>query len=129
MKKKTSNRMLRQSCAWIKDHWNATNLEVPDEFVRQWMYEPGEDEMEPNGFFLGVFTFGYLQHQIIANNVPTGVRQSVPASRLFELFQVWQLKLAMAEIHRKTDVRMKPMPLFDFPAGEQIEYWRVPLQA
>ena len=50
----------------------------------------------------------------------------MPSARLFELFQFWQLKLAMAEVHRVTDVRIQPMPLFDFPDGEKIEYWREP---
>jgi hypothetical protein len=126
MSEKSSRKLLTESCGWIKDHWNAKNLDVPAEFIRRWIYEPTDEELKPSGFYLGVFTFGYCQHQLNSNDVPFGKQVSVSSARLVELFQVWQLKLAMAEIHRVTDVRMRPMPLFDFPDGEKIEYWRVP---
>lgn len=126
MSDKSSRRLLTESCGWIKDHWDAKNLDVPDEFVRKWIYEPDDEELKPSGFYLGVFTFGYCQHQLVSNDVPLGKTVSVPADRIVELFQVWQLKLAMAEVHRVTDLRVRPMPLFDFPDGEEIECWRVP---
>jgi hypothetical protein len=118
MAKNTSPNLLEHSCGWIKEHWNAENLDVPDEFVRKWIYEANDEELKPSGFYLGVFTFGYCQHQLISNDVPLGKQVNVKATRIVELFQVWQLKLAMAEIHRVTDVRVSPMPLFDFPDGE-----------
>jgi hypothetical protein len=123
---KSSRKLLRQSCDWIRSHWNANNLDVPAEFIQKWIYEPAEEEVRPSGFYLGVFTFGYCQHQLLSKDVPIGGKISMPSARLFELFQFWQLKLAMAEVHRVTDVRIQPMPLFDFPDGEKIEYWREP---
>ena len=126
MSYKSSPKLLRQSCEWIRDHWNANNLDVPPEFVRKWIYEEDDEELKPSGFYLCVFSFGYFQHQLESRKVPLGVKIEVPSARLFALFPMWQLKLAMAEIHRVTDVRVLPMPLFDFPEGEQIEYWRVP---
>jgi hypothetical protein len=126
MTKNSSRRMLKHSCEWIRNNWNATNLDVPPEFVHKWIYEPEDEDTKPTGFFLGVFGFGYLQHQLISKSVPAGTMVSVRSARLLEHFQLWQLKLAMAEIQRVTDVRVSPMPLFDFPDGEEIEYWRVP---
>ena len=123
MTSKSPRRLLDQSCAWIRDHWNANNLDVPDAFLEQWIYNSGEEEIEPSGLHLAVFSFGYIQYDIVSNNVPPGVTRSFSASELLDLFQSWQLKLALAEIHRKTDVRTKPLPLFGFPKGEQIEAW------
>jgi hypothetical protein len=128
MRAKSSRKLLRQSCEWIRGHWNAKNLDVPTEFVHRWIYEPSEEEVGPSGFYLGVFTFGYCQHQLLSRDVPLGEKISVPSGRLLELFQVWQLKLAMVEIHRVTDVRVRPMTLFDFPDGEEMEYWRESLE-
>ena len=124
MTSKSTRRLLDQSCAWIRDHWNANNLDVPDQFLDQWIYNLSDGETEPSGFHLAVFSFGYLQYDIVANNVPPGVKRSLPASELLDLFQAWQMKLALAEVHRKTDIRTKPLPLFGFPKGEQIEAWR-----
>jgi hypothetical protein len=121
-----SRKLLEQSVGWIKDHWDAKNLDVPPEFIRKWIYESNDEELKPSGFYLCVFTFGYCHHQLVSNDVPLGKQVSVSSTRIVELFHVWQLKLAMAEIHRVTDVRVRPMPLFDFPDGEKIEYWRVP---
>lgn len=126
MNDKSSRKLLKRSCEWIRSNWNAQNLDVPTEFIHKWIYEPNEEEAKPSGFYLGVFTFGYCQHQLLSRGVPVGERMSVPSSRLLELFQVWQLKLAMVEVHRVTNVRMRPVALFDFPEGEQIEYWREP---
>lgn len=118
--------MLEHSFSWIRENWNAKNLDVPTEFIHRWIYEPNDEELRPSGFYLAVFTFGYCQHRLMSNHVPFGEQVSVSSARIVELFHVWQLKLAMAEIHRVTDVRVLPMPLFDFPDGEKIEYWRVP---
>lgn len=121
--KKPARRLLDQSCAWIREHWNAHNLDVPDEFLSQWIYDTADKEEEPSGFHLAVFSFGYLQHDIISHNVPPGVTRSVSASELLDLFHRWQMKLALVEIHRRTELRVKPMPLFAFSNDERIEAW------
>lgn len=123
MRNKTSRNLLDHSCAWIREHWDAQNLDVPDELLDRWIYQNNEDEEEPTGFYLAVFSFGYLQHDLLASRVPAGVKRSVPVTQIFELFGAWQLKLALAQIHRVTDLRVRPMPLFAFPAEEQVEAW------
>jgi hypothetical protein len=120
MKKKTNRKLFDRSCDWIRRNWNATNLDVPDEFIERWIYRPEDEDIEPSGFYLAVFSFGYIQYDLVANNVPSGVKRSFAAREVLGLFQAWQMKLALVEIHRKTDIRIQPMPLFAFPAGEQI---------
>lgn len=122
MKKKTSSRLLDRSCQWIRQNWNASNLDVPDELLEQWMYQPHE-ETDPTGFYLAVFSFGYLQYDLVSHNVPPGAVRSFAAAELLELFHAWQMKLALAQVHRATDLRIKPLPLFAFPKGERIESW------
>ena len=124
MVKNTSRKLLNRSCGWIKDHWNAKNLDVPDEFLHQWIYTPSDDTVDATGFYLAVFSFGYFQHELIAKDVPFGVERSISSSLLIELFQKWQLKLALVEIHRVTDLRFRPMALFEFPEDEAVEAWR-----
>lgn len=121
--KKTARRSLNHSCAWIRQHWNADNLDVPDEFLSLWIYDTSEHEEEPSGFHLAVFSFGYLQHDLLSHNVPPGVSRSVSASELIGLFHKWQMKLALVEIHRRTELRVKPMPLFAFSDDDRIEAW------
>ena len=124
MSEKSSRKLLRQSCDWIRDHLNAANQDVPSDLVQKWIYESDNEETKPSGYYLGVFAFGYFQHQLISLSVPFGEKVSVSSSKLLELFQKWQLKLAMVELNRLTDLRIQPMPLFSFPDGEQVEYWR-----
>jgi hypothetical protein len=128
MSKKSSRRLLNRSCAWIREHWDAHNLDVPDDLLQQWIYVSDEEEVEPSGFYLAVFSFGYLQYDLVAHNVPPGVSRSFSASELLRFFQAWQMKLALTEVHRATHLRMKPLPLFTFPQDERIEAWaEVPL--
>lgn len=123
MRKKNSKKLLNRSCAWIRENWDARNLDVPEELLDQWMYQADEEEIEPSGFYLAVFSFGLLQHDLISNRVPPGVKRTFHLSVLLDLFSKWQLKLALAEIHRATDLRVRPMSLFGFPEGEQVEAW------
>lgn len=66
----------------------------------------------------------YLQHDLVASGAPVGTRREVSTSLLIELFDRWQLKLALAELHRVTNLKVRPMPLFEFPADEKVEAWR-----
>jgi hypothetical protein len=120
---KKYHRLLDQSCSWINNHPRASNLDVPDEFVARWIYEDAEDEVRPSGFYLSVFAFGYMQTELIASGSPANSQLSVPVSRLIELFHRWQMKLGLAELHRRTDLQFKPLSLFEFPEGEQVTYW------
>ncbi len=113
--------LLRESYAWITANPLATTHELPDRFVQRWTYEK-EDPEEPSGFYFSVFAFGYCQRQLLQRNVPPGVKLKISAEELIEFFQLWQLKLGIIEVHRKTEVRVDAMPLFDFPPNEHIVY-------
>ncbi len=122
MAKRYSRKILRLSCAWIKEHWDATNLDVPPELLRHWIYQPEREEDEPEGFYLGVFLFGYMQYELNSNSTPMGVKRTLPVDDVPRLFQFWQMKLALAEIHQQTEVRIKAMPLFQLCGDETISY-------
>jgi hypothetical protein len=55
---RTSRELIKRSCSWIKDHWGANNLDVPDDLLSQWIFDSADGHMEATGFYLGVFTFG-----------------------------------------------------------------------
>lgn len=124
MRKRPSRKLLDRSCSWIRDHWDASNLDLPSDLLEEWIYEPSEDEADPPGFYFSVFTFGYAQYLLTSQNVPLGQKQSIPIDQVLELFKKWQLKLALAELHLRTDIRVSPLPLFAFPEGEKIQLWR-----
>ena len=58
MSTKSARRHLERSCAWIRQHWDAQNLDVPEELLEQWIYDVPEQEADPTGFHLAVFSFG-----------------------------------------------------------------------
>ncbi len=115
--------LFTESADWIRGNPFATTHDVPDQLVKTWVCEL-EDAAAPTGFHLSIFTFGYCQRQLLASGVGSNHKLTVEAEKLIELFQMWQLKLGLIEVHRKTDLRVAPMALFDFPQDEAIQYWR-----
>jgi hypothetical protein len=120
---KNRRALKRESLSWIREHPFATNHDVPDRLVMQWSYR-ADDPFEPSSFYLGIFSFGYLQRQLLESSRPVGEKHSIPADRLLELFHLWQLKLAITTVHRETDLKVSPNPLFSFPPDEELSYWR-----
>lgn len=115
--------LFAESADWIRTHPRATIHDVPDRLVTTWVCDL-EDTSAPMGFHLSIFTFGYCQRQLLVSDVPANIKMSVAAETMLSLFQMWQLKLGLIEVHRKTELRVGPLALFDFPQGETIEYWR-----
>jgi hypothetical protein len=120
--RKMKKDVLKQSLAWIRNHPDATNMDVPDDLVSAWIFEDDEAEPKPAGFYFAVFTFGFLQRSIFSSSLPKSQPRSVPVSVVFENFGIWQMKLGLAEIHRKTELQIGPMSLLAFPDDEQITY-------
>jgi hypothetical protein len=124
MRARKQRKLLDRSLNWIRRNLHATNLDVPDEFMVEWIFEDDSDEEpRPPGFFFSVFAFGYMQYELLTGPVPADIPRSVPVSRLIAHFDRWQMKLALAEIHHRTDINVDPMPLFGFPEGEEVKYW------
>lgn len=122
--RKKHRKLLDRSFAWIRTNLHATNLDVPEEFVAEWMFEDeDEDVPRPAGFFFSVFAFGYMQYEVVTKGGPAGEPRSVPMNRLVQTFELWQMKLALAAIHRKTPIAISPLPLFGFPDDEEVRYW------
>jgi hypothetical protein len=114
--------MLNRSFAWIRAHPDATNRDVPEEFLDHWVFKDDDEEPKPAGFFLSVFTFGYLQHQLLHDDRPPTEPRSVPVDELIEKFYQWQLKLALTEIHRGTNFPIEPLSLFGFSDDEIVMF-------
>ena len=112
--------ILKESLEWIRRNPDATNQDVPSDLREKWMIE-STDEPENSGFQLAVFTFGFCQRQLAGKGEQ---KLEIAASRVLELFQIWQMKLGLAEVNEKTELKSRPVALYDFPADEIIEYWR-----
>jgi hypothetical protein len=121
--KTSESASFKESAEWIVSHPNAMLHDVPDRLVQRWIHELN-DPSTPIGFPLSVFTFGYCQRQLDINGAPAKERYSVAMDTVLRLFQMWQLKLGLIEVHRKSNIQIGPMALFDFPSEESIEYWR-----
>ena len=75
----------------------------------------------PSKYLLQIFTCGLLAHSVVSNQLNASVEMEITQHELMEKFNKWQLKIAMAELHLKSDLRLKPLVLFDFPANECAE--------
>lgn len=113
-------KILEHSFAWIRCHPYASNLDVPDELIIEWMFKDDGDDPSPPGFHMSVFGFGYLQREVLtsASTLPRQIR----LQELCEYFGRWQMKLGLAQVNRLTNLQIEPLPLFDFADGEEIEY-------
>lgn len=124
MQQKTSKRLLDRSLEWVRQHMNATNLDVPQDLLKLWIYNQDSDESDlPPGLCLSVFVYGYMIHDFEANPAPDGTKREIPMERVMEMFRLWQLRLALNELYRCTEVRSKPLPLFSFSDHEQLAFW------
>ena len=121
--KKRARPSFDRSVSWIRKNPAATTHDVPEELLESWSYDEENDE-EPSSSHLSIFMFGYCQHQLRKTGDTLGGQLSVGANEIIRLFMLWQLKLGLIEIHRKTDVKVAALPLFDFPENEVIRYWR-----
>jgi hypothetical protein len=116
---KKNNPMLDESIAWIRNHSTATNHDIPVTLRDSWIYNRNDDSDTP-GYQLAVFTYGLCTRRLAGK---AGKEFSISASEIIHLFELWQMKLGLAEVNEKTEVKTKPLPLFDFPADEKVEYW------
>jgi hypothetical protein len=69
MTKKT-RRLFNQSYSWIRSHPDATNLDVPDDLLGQWIFEDKDEDPKPTGYFITVFSFGFLQLRLLTDGLP-----------------------------------------------------------
>ena len=57
----------------------------------------------------------------MANQLSPDGSIEISHRELMDSFSKWQVKIAMAELHQKTDLKLKPLGLFDFPENECAE--------
>ena len=121
--KNKQRELLNRSFAWIREHLNATTRDVPAEFLTEWSFKDDEEYPKPEGFFMSVFAFGHLQHELLTGDVPPGEKLTMPVELLYERFGMWQRKLGLAQVNRMTNLQIEPLVLFGFPEGEEVRYF------
>ena len=103
------------------------NVDIPDDLLQEWMRSSAPGDIDPIGYQLAVFSFGYLYHDLVINKIDSDVPRSIAATKILELFNVWQVKLALAAVDRATGLRTSALPLFSFSEDEQVEgHWSSP---
>ena len=115
-------RILDQSLAWIRDHPNALNTEVPRTLRDAWTVSEADGEPPPS-LPVTAFLFGYCQRRLAGSS---GEQFTLSATEVAEKFQGWQVKLALAELNEKTDLQSAPLDLFTCEPDETISFWREP---
>ena len=111
--------ILDESIRWILRNPSASNHDVPTHLRDHWVYENSENQ-PPADIPLSVFIFGYCHAQVKESNQAEVV---VTATEISEKFQLWQMKLVLAEINQRAGILSSPMPLFSFPPAEQVHVW------
>lgn len=109
----------KESLEWIKTNPNVTTHDLPERFIRHWTHN--KDDGSPSSYLWGIFMLGVVLHRTLKNQVLSDGSVNVSENELMDNFYKWQVKISMAEIHQKTDMRLKPLVIFDFPEGESIE--------
>jgi len=112
---------LVRSCTWIRKNWDATNLEVPADLRSLWSRR---DEKGPSELQLAVLLFGLIQQNWRKAKTSRDGSFQISASALLEFYNIWQIKLALADLHHVSDIETSPVPLFVFSATDQIHFSR-----
>lgn len=116
-------RDLESSMTWIRDNLDATNHDVPDKLLAEWLVDPEEENPGPTGFGMSVFLYGYLQREMREDDLPASARRKIGLDQLMSLYDAWQLKLSLVFIQRQTPLSSTPVPLFHFPAHEELKFF------
>lgn len=107
-----------QTQKWILEHPLATNLEVPDTFLKEWICGINSD---PSDLQMAVFVFGVICRKMAENpDIPTNPADLDPAEMTHN-FTLWQVKLLMLDLHRKGLYSISPLPLFAFSEDHRVE--------
>ncbi len=102
---------LSRSCAWILANPEATNHEVPDDLWEYWVFGG-------SAFQFTVFVFGYFH----AGHFTTVHGRPAPPDSLVTAFFSWQLKLGLSHLHKNSQHKQEPMPLWRFSGNEHVKY-------
>lgn len=103
--------LFKESLDFVKANLDATFDAVPGYLRDFWML--GEDAKldDPSTTKQGsVFMYALLAYKKSQNVMEFQLEQE----EIFELFDNWQIVLSLAEINEKTDIKVKPIKLFDF---------------
>lgn len=118
----TTNPLVRESIAWIDEHVDCNNTDVPIRFLDFWLEEDSE-EPGPRADALTVFMYGFLlsEEQRLGRLGMGGKRYSEDELRVH--YQDWLLKLALARVQHLGHMSVSPLRLFHHqrPEGFVIE--------
>lgn len=119
-----SQELLDKSLAWIREHPCATNLELPKDLLELWISNNRTRGIPADDFHMSVFTYGLFCQKVTDDPSLVGKQLQLKASEVSELFDLWQIKLAMAELHHKSMLASNPLFLFRFPETEQVSFFQ-----
>jgi len=112
-------KLFRESLSFIKSNLDATFDAVPGYLRDFWMITENAELDDPSTTKQGsVFMYALMAYKKSQNKMEFRLKPE----EIFELFDTWQIVLSLAEINEKTDIKVKPIKLFDFNnLGSEIE--------
>jgi|SRR5690606_9198572 len=111
--------LFQESLNFIKANLGATFNAVPGYLRDFWMIEGDLSPDDPTTTKQwSVFMYALLAYKKSKNITEFRLGQD----EFFKLFDDWQIVLSLAEINEKTDMKVKPIKLFDFDElGSEVE--------
>ena len=116
------DKILEESFEWIRNTPRASTAEVPEYLNIAWTV-PHETDDEPTGFHMKVFAFGYMQCRLLESPRSRSNPHRIAMSQMQKFFLMWQMKLAMGELSRLSDLKSAPMHLWQFRPNEKVKFW------
>lgn len=109
--------LFKESIDYISQNLQVLSDKIPNHLLDYWILQNnnlGETEDNPE---FGVFMYALLKYKRAK-----GINEfEVPTDELIELFQSWQMSLAVIEVNNKTEFDIKPFKLFDFDNLRDLE--------
>lgn len=112
-----------RSLAWIQSNPSASNLQVPQDLRELWLSIHSGDPDSPEADLLVViFTHGLMQQQLLTNKWMRKKKMQISLKEIMHQFDLWILKLSLAEISAKTEQKSNPLPLWRFSKNEKVTF-------
>lgn len=104
-------KLFQESLSFIGANLDATFDAVPGYLRDFWMITENAELGDPSTTKQGsVFMYALMAYKKSQNKMEFRLNPE----EIFELFDTWQIVLSLAEINEKTDIKVKPIKLFDF---------------
>ena len=106
-----------ESKEWIDKNFNASTTDLPEELLNLWMEDPRAAQDQDSQLPMDVFMYAMTKKRFLEN--PTQPIE-MEVDEIFKIYSYWQIKLAMIDMDRRSNLAVALMPLFSFDEKEKV---------